>query len=85
VASATVPVAMPPVRIDTVVGARQISEMHVDGGVSAQIFAFPDAVLANAASHAVPAEREATLWLVANYVLEPEFAVPPPQGSLRQH
>lgn len=77
VASSTIPVAMPPVLIDAVAGPRTISEMHVDGGVSAQIFAFPDAALADPSVFAPPQGREASLWMVVNYVIEPEFGVTP--------
>ncbi len=76
-ASSSVPVAFAPVLIDTVAGARRIQEMHVDGGVSSQIFALPDAALSDASLFEVPQGRDATLWLLVNYVIGPEFLVTP--------
>lgn len=77
VASTSIPVAFAPTLIDAATGTRPIREMHVDGGVNAQIFALPDAALVEPAIFAAPAGREANLWLVLNYVLEPEFGVTP--------
>ena len=77
VASASIPVAYPPVLVDMVAGTRTIQEMHVDGGVSSQIFALPEAVLAGEETFAVPDGREATLWLVVTHVLGPEYGVTP--------
>ncbi len=80
-ASASVPVAFPPVLIEAVAGARPLREMHVDGGTSSQVFTLPDAALAVPQAFAVPPDREGRLWLLVNYVVEPEFGVTP-AGSL---
>mgnify|MGYP001823841013 CR=1 FL=1 len=40
-ASASIPIAFPPVRIEVEVDGRRYDEMHVDGGASAQIFLYP--------------------------------------------
>lgn len=76
-ASSSVPVAFAPVLIDTLAGSRWIQEMHVDGGVSSQIFALPDAALSDGSLFEVPRGRDATMWLLVNYVLGPEFLVTP--------
>jgi hypothetical protein len=76
-ASSSVPVAFPPVLIGAEAGGAPLREMHVDGGTSAQIFAFPDAALVNPGWFAVPPGRDARLWLLVNYVIEPEFGVTP--------
>jgi hypothetical protein len=76
-ASASIPVAFPPVLIDTVARTRVIREMHVDGGLSTQIYAVPEAAQVEAGSFFVPEGQDATLWLLVNYVLEPEFGVTP--------
>lgn len=76
-ASAAIPVAFAPVLIDATAGDRSIREMHIDGGTSSQIFSLPDAALIDPVPFAVPPGRDGSLWLVANYVLGPEFAVTP--------
>ena len=40
-ASASIPIAFPPVHIDVEVDGRRYEEMHVDGGAAAQIFLYP--------------------------------------------
>ncbi|MGJ4945959.1 patatin-like phospholipase family protein [Bradyrhizobium sp. HKCCYLS1011] len=44
-ASASAPVAFPPLLIEASADGRSIEEMHVDGGVSTQVFTFPDRLL----------------------------------------
>ena len=43
-ASASIPVAFPPVRIDVEVDGRRYDEMHVDGGAAAQVFLYPTGI-----------------------------------------
>lgn len=45
-ASASAPVAFPPMLIEASADGRAIAEMHVDGAVSTQVFTFPDRLLA---------------------------------------
>jgi len=42
-ASASVPGAMPPVRIEVTAGGRVYDEMHIDGGTATQVFVYPAA------------------------------------------
>lgn len=42
-ASASVPGAMPPVRIEVTAGDRVYDEMHIDGGTATQVFVYPAA------------------------------------------
>ena len=41
IASASIPAGFPPVMIDVEVDGKRYQEMHVDGGVVAQVFAYP--------------------------------------------
>ncbi|TXL75648.1 patatin family protein [Vineibacter terrae] len=41
VASAAIPGVFPPIMFDVEAGGRRYQEMHVDGGASAQVFAYP--------------------------------------------
>lgn len=77
VASASVPVIVRPVLIRAVAGSQAIEEMHVDGGVSEQIFVFPEGDPSDNRELAVPAGREAHLWLVVNSIVGPEFGMTP--------
>lgn len=43
-ASASIPVAFPPVMIEVDAAGRRYTEMHVDGGVTAQLFLYPSSV-----------------------------------------
>jgi len=43
-ASSSIPIAFPPVRIEVDVDGRRYDELHVDGGASAQIFLYPAAL-----------------------------------------
>jgi predicted acylesterase/phospholipase RssA len=40
-ASASIPIAFPPVEIPVQAGGKNYSELHVDGGVSTQVFSYP--------------------------------------------
>jgi predicted acylesterase/phospholipase RssA len=44
-ASSSIPAVFPPVMIQADAGSRTISEMHVDGGTTAQILTLPDDAL----------------------------------------
>ena len=44
VASTSIPGAFPPMMIDVEVNGKHYQEMHVDGGVVAQVFAYPAAI-----------------------------------------
>ena len=43
-ASASIPVAFPPVHIEVEVDGRRYDEMHVDGGAAAQVFLYPTGI-----------------------------------------
>jgi predicted acylesterase/phospholipase RssA len=69
-ASASIPVAFPPVMIDVEVDGRPYQEMHVDGGTMSQVFAYPPAVRLDR----VETERERHLYLIRNARLDPDWA-----------
>lgn len=63
-ASASVPVAFPPALIAASSDGKPIEEMHVDGGVSTQVFTFPDRLLMQPASQRL-AEKPA-IYIIMN-------------------
>ena len=40
-ASASLPIAFPPVKIEVEADGRRYDEMHIDGGAAAQVFLYP--------------------------------------------
>lgn len=74
IASASIPVGFPPVMIDVEAGGRHYQEMHVDGGIVAQVFAYPAAVSAKGMTAATGTTRERSLYVIRNARLDPDWA-----------
>lgn len=62
-ASASIPGFFPPVRIDVEVNGRAFTEVHADGGASAQLFLHRSMLGVDAAGKAL---RPTTVWVVVN-------------------
>jgi len=75
-ASASIPAAFPPVRIEVSANGRTFEEMHVDGGTVAGFFALPRSVMT-----ATPAEAPAdgAIYVIYNGRFRPEFQVVSPR------
>jgi hypothetical protein len=74
IASAAIPGEFPPVMIDVNVDNKQYQEMHVDGGVTEQVFIYPPAMELSALSREYSIERHRTLYVIRNARLDPEWA-----------
>jgi predicted patatin/cPLA2 family phospholipase len=73
-ASATLPGVFPPVRIHVRVGGQDFDELHVDGGVTRQVFIAPSVF--SSASHAQTPGRAAAkprLYVIRNGKIDPEW------------
>jgi predicted acylesterase/phospholipase RssA len=73
-ASATLPGVFPPVRIQVRVGGQNYDELHVDGGVTRQVFITPSAL--SFASHDQKTGRAAAkprLYVIRNGKIDPEW------------
>lgn len=73
-ASASIPGAFPPVLFDVVIDGKRYSEMHVDGGVTRQLFALPRGL--GLRESEIPGEAAMTLgtiYVVRNTKLAPSF------------
>lgn len=82
VASASVPGAVSPVMIDVEANGRHYREMHVDGGVSTQVFTYPSATLAVMEQLTDrPYRGSIQVFVVLNGKLAPEWS-PTPQRTL---
>ena len=78
-ASASIPGVFPPVMIDVVdEDGNQFDEMHVDGGVCAQVFTYPPSVQIRrdeAGIGVFDRDRPATAWVIRNAPLTLRFEV----------
>ena len=74
-ASASVPGAVSPVMFDVEIDGKQFQEMHVDGGVIAQVFAYPPSILMELQkATGTPLRREIRVYVIRNGRLEPEWS-----------
>jgi predicted acylesterase/phospholipase RssA len=71
-ASATLPGLFPPVRIQVKVGGKSYDELHVDGGVTRQVFIAPSILsLVSQRTQRLPAK--ARLYVIRNGRIDPEW------------
>jgi hypothetical protein len=73
VASAAIPGLFPPVMFDVEVDGQRYQEMHVDGGASAQVFAYPPVFQLDRMARSRGVMRERQLYVVRNARLEPDW------------
>ena len=73
-ASASIPGAFPPVMINVEANGENYEEMHVDGGTSAQVFAYWTGVQLKRISEERGAQRERKVYVLCNARLDPQWA-----------
>lgn len=71
-AAVGIPGAFPPVLIDVEAQGKQFNEMHADGGMCAQFYVAPEALLAPTSKYKLPADG---LYVIINTQLTPDFGV----------
>lgn len=71
-ASASVPVAFPPVYFKVKAGDKIYDEMHVDGGVSNQVFSYPPSIHLAEELEKIGEKRKITLYIIRNDALVTE-------------
>lgn len=69
-ASASIPGAFPPVMFDVAVDGETYHEMHVDGGVSAQVFLYPTAAAKSADSAGIVRSKKRDAYIIRNSRLD---------------
>jgi len=69
-ASASIPGVFPPVRINVKVGDQVYDEVHVDGGVSTQVFMYPSQIDLRRAARDLGITGEQTIYVIRNGYLE---------------
>ena len=72
-ASASIPGAFPPVFIDVEIDGVRHQELHVDGGVTQNIFAYPPAIDAKKIIDASQFNETRTMWLIRNTKIHPDY------------
>jgi predicted acylesterase/phospholipase RssA len=73
-ASASIPGAFPPVRITVRVGEQKYDELHVDGGVSSQVFLYPAQVDLRDAATDLGATGDQKMYVIRNSILQPRWS-----------
>ena len=75
-ASASIPAAFPPVRIEVTADGRSFEELHVDGGTVAGFFVLPRSLMAAPPPDALPDDG---IYVICNGRFRPEFEVAIPR------
>lgn len=73
-ASASIPGAFPPANIEVSAEGKTYNEMHVDGGVSRQVFMYPPSYRPRVVDKAIGWRAKRTLYAIRNNKLSPEYA-----------
>ena len=74
-ASAAIPGAFPPVEISVTADGKPYQEMHVDGGVTRQVFLYPPGFNPKEVDKAIGWKLKRRLFIMRNTKIDPEFAV----------
>jgi hypothetical protein len=76
-ASASIPGVFPPVMFDVEADGRVFDEMHVDGGVTAQVFVYPTGLDWSLVRQRLKVEGQPTLYVINNARAEPVWQASP--------
>ncbi|MEQ1671782.1 MAG: patatin-like phospholipase family protein [Hyphomicrobium sp.] len=79
-ASAAIPGALPPVSIPVVAGGKPYDELHVDGGVTREVFVLPVQAPFKAFDALYPAPPIRKLYIIKNGKITPESDVTKPKA-----
>lgn len=79
VASASIPVVFPPVRLNVVADGHRYDELHVDGGTSNQSFLFPSNFTAKDADKLIGRKPKRTMYVIRNGKVTPEWSAVKPR------
>jgi len=72
-ASASIPVAFPPVAISVESNGKQYKELHVDGGTGSQVFVYPAAVDWKLITKKLKVQGDPRVYVIRNSFLEPDY------------
>lgn len=74
IASASIPGGFPPMMLDVEADGKRYQEMHVDGGIMAQVFAYPAVIRVNEQAAAAGVTRERRLYVIRNARQDTDWA-----------
>ena len=74
IASASIPGGFPPTMIDVEADGKRFQEMHVAGGIVAQVFAYPASIKLDELARAAGVTRERKLYVIRNARLDTDWA-----------
>ena len=72
-ASASIPVAFPPVLIPVEADGASYEEMHVDGGTGSQVFVYPAAVDWSSVKESLRVQGQPRVYVIRNSLLYPRY------------
>jgi predicted acylesterase/phospholipase RssA len=72
-ASAALPLAMPPVLIEVEAGGERYDELHVDGGVASQVFLYPLRIDWEQVLKVLDARGRPNVYVIRNSKLDPDW------------
>jgi hypothetical protein len=72
-ASASVPGVFPPVIMDVMIDGKRFQEVHVDGGVTNQIFVYPRTLDVHAFEQRLGVRPKKSFWLIRNTKVDPDY------------
>jgi predicted acylesterase/phospholipase RssA len=78
-ASASIPGAFPPVRIQVVADGETYDELHVDGGTSSQVFLYPAQMDLGLFTRTVGISGQLHVYVIRNAMLEPRWSAVNPK------
>ena len=81
-ASASIPIALPPVYFSVEAAGQQYDEMHVDGGATVEVFFYGSILDIDAASEKLDFEKPSTkvkLYIIRNSIIEPKYETVKPR------
>lgn len=73
-ASSALPGAFPPVLIDVEIDGKRHQEVHVDGGVTRQIFVYPRDMDVRKFQNLLNIHPQKNMWLIRNTKINPDYA-----------
>lgn len=78
-ASVSVPGAFPPVKIDVEANGKTYHELHVDGGLTSQVFIYPAAFSVKKFNRLMGTTPRRRVYVIRNSQVAPSYKVTPPQ------
>ena len=85
-ASASIPVAFPPVYFDVAADGESYDEMHVDGGATSQVFLYPGGLAWSDVTRRLRVKGAPKAWVIRNAQLRPSYkAVQPKLMDIAMH